>query len=191
MPRDLLISTVRELILPNLLSCGLFISRDNADKRITREDYVAVIDLRRITGESVEIINFQFDAHLRPRFVINAAKYKGAVSIDFEGKKVPHHKVRYEELPESVQLTRIPPRQTGLFVSGWFGPSMISRLLGEKQAAQNACQEALSLMGQIYDYFESGALGANLTRTQRHLTPEGKLTMNMTFGPKLPVPTEY
>ena len=181
-PRHLLISAVRERILSGLLSKGYVVTRDNASKRAFREDDGPEIDCRRIFDGGVDIINFQFDRQLRPAFVINAARSRGATTIDYEGNEVSPRKVVFFGLPEDVRLESMPPSRTGFFSRSWIGPSLLGRTFWKRASIQTAVDEALALLPQTFRYLEVGTIGPNLMVTRRWLTPEGKLASSRSYG---------
>lgn len=114
--------------------------------------------LKRLRGEDLDIIEFQFDKHGRPRFVINFGTVpRGGVSLPWGGY-LDRDEADVSSFFDAYRLFSSPLR------SGWFAPGWLSTK--SDQTVRRLVDKAIRLSGEVNHWFESGTVG-------KHMKPFG------------------
>ena len=162
--RSLMITDLESRLLPVFIDKGFWhvslppeeISRD------TKRGF-PLGRLKRKSGTELDIIEFQFEIHGEPQFVINFGTVpETGVTLPW-GKHVIQNLVGANSLPISYRLHSSPVAWIlfgPYFGPNWFGPGFFSRK--NKQAITRAVDKALLLSGEVINWFETKAIGKHV-----------------------------
>lgn len=114
--------------------------------------------LKRLRGDDLDIVEFQFDKHGRPAFVINfGTAPKGGVNLPW-GEHLSRDEADVSSLFDAYRLFN------SSFRSRWFAPGWLST--SGDQTVKKLVNRAVWLSGEVNHWFESGAVG-------KHMKPFG------------------
>jgi hypothetical protein len=121
---------------------------------------------RRADGDTVHLLEIQWEKYGRPRFAINFGTCPSE-GLQIGGERFPVEKVYVGWLEEHGRLQPRRGRNTpGLFSQGWFSqePSLLQRWFGKEKSRtpEKVVQRLMSLLPEIEDYWASRAVGAHL-----------------------------
>ncbi len=113
---------------------------------------------KKLRGDDLDIIEFQFDKHGRPSFVINCGTVpRNGVSLPWGGY-LDRDEADVSSLLGAYRLFNSPLH------SGWFAPTWLSTK--SDQTVRRLVDKAIRLSGEVNHWFESGTVG-------KHMKPFG------------------
>lgn len=116
---------------------------------------------RRLTADSAQVFNVQWDKYGAPRFVVNFGEAPGE-GVRLWGKHVPGEDLEPQDCPESGRLQR----KRGPYLRCWFQLNKpvleVLRTMERRYAAEAVVDQLLSVFPEVEAWWDGRTVGPHL-----------------------------